>query len=144
MADGKKPYKVGYGRPPEHTRFKPDQSGNRNGRPKGSKNFVTELHEALNARVVVNENGKRKKISRRKAAAMQVANKAAAGDPKTLPLLLQHDIRFEQSRAAAEAAQPEAVSPENQAVMESIIRRIREAESLPAEPASAVHEDDKN
>jgi hypothetical protein len=31
-------YEVGYGRPPVETRFKPGQSGNPRGRPKGSKN----------------------------------------------------------------------------------------------------------
>jgi hypothetical protein len=30
----KKDYKVGYGKPPVETRFKPEPSGNRNGRPK--------------------------------------------------------------------------------------------------------------
>lgn len=30
-------YDVGYGRPPEETRFKKGQSGNPRGRPKGSK-----------------------------------------------------------------------------------------------------------
>jgi len=31
-------YAVGYGKPPEHSRFKPGQSGNPRGRPRGSKN----------------------------------------------------------------------------------------------------------
>ncbi len=31
-------YEVGYGKPPEDTRFKPGQSGNSHGRPKGAKN----------------------------------------------------------------------------------------------------------
>lgn len=33
--------KVGYGNPPLHTRFKPGQSGNPSGRPRGSKNTST-------------------------------------------------------------------------------------------------------
>lgn len=31
-------YEVGYCKPPEHTRWKPGQSGNPRGRPKGAKN----------------------------------------------------------------------------------------------------------
>ena len=31
-------YVLGYGKPPEHTRFRPGSSGNPRGRPKGSKN----------------------------------------------------------------------------------------------------------
>jgi len=36
---------VGYGKPPEGTRFKPGQSGNPKGRPKGAKNKRPALHE---------------------------------------------------------------------------------------------------
>jgi hypothetical protein len=42
-----KDYEVGYGRPPIHTRFKPGQSGNPAGRPKGAQNFATEIAAEL-------------------------------------------------------------------------------------------------
>ena len=38
------PYRVGYGRPPIHTRFEPGRSGNPRGRPRGSKNKRTGAH----------------------------------------------------------------------------------------------------
>jgi len=38
---------VGYGNPPKESRFKKGQSGNRRGRPKGSKNLKTDLTEEL-------------------------------------------------------------------------------------------------
>ncbi len=40
-------YDVGYRKPPKHTRFKPGQSGNPRGRPKGTKNLKTDLIEEL-------------------------------------------------------------------------------------------------
>jgi hypothetical protein len=41
--------KVGYGHPPKHSRFKPGQSGNPRGRPKGRQSFLTDLIEVLEA-----------------------------------------------------------------------------------------------
>jgi Family of unknown function (DUF5681) len=58
---------VGYGKPPRHTRFKKGQSGNLKGRPKGSQNLTTLLSEALNERVIVTENGGRRRITMRQA-----------------------------------------------------------------------------
>ena len=37
----------GYGKPPRHSQFKKGQSGNSKGRPKGSRNFSTDLKETL-------------------------------------------------------------------------------------------------
>jgi hypothetical protein len=82
------PYEVGYGKPPRHTRFKKGQSGNPKGRPNGSKNAATLLNEALHEEVVVNENGRRRKVTKLQAAMKQLANRAAAGDHRSLQLLL--------------------------------------------------------
>ncbi len=47
--------KVGYKKPPEHSRFKPGQSGNPNGRPKGSKNKLTDSYLTRLSDIVLNE-----------------------------------------------------------------------------------------
>ena len=57
-------YEVGYGKPPPHRRFRKGESGNPRGRPPGAKNLKTLLNEALNERVIVAENGRRRKISK--------------------------------------------------------------------------------
>ena len=46
-------YEVGRGKPPLHTRFKPGQSGNPKGRPKGVRNFKTDrfLNEGDQVRI---------------------------------------------------------------------------------------------
>jgi hypothetical protein len=44
---------IGYGRPPMHTRFKPGQSGNVKGRPRGSKNLTTTMTKELNQKVTI-------------------------------------------------------------------------------------------
>jgi len=48
-------YEVGYAKPPTDTRFKPGQSGNPRGRPKGSKNKRPGLHEDLLKDIILDE-----------------------------------------------------------------------------------------
>ncbi len=48
-------YKVGYAKPPEATRFRPGQSGNPRGRPKGTKNRRPALHEERMKEIILDE-----------------------------------------------------------------------------------------
>ena len=48
-------YEVGYGKPPAATRFKPGQSGNPRGRPKGAKNRQPALNEERMKQIVLDE-----------------------------------------------------------------------------------------
>lgn len=52
---GRPGYEVGYGKPPRNTRFKPGQSGNPRGRPKGSKNKRPSLHEERMKDIILDE-----------------------------------------------------------------------------------------
>jgi hypothetical protein len=81
-------YTVGKGKPPQHTRFQKGHSGNPKGHRKGSRNVATLLEQALNERVVVTENGKRKTITKLEAMLKQLANKAASGDHRAIKLLM--------------------------------------------------------
>jgi Family of unknown function (DUF5681) len=73
-------YEVGFGKPPEHSRFRKGRSGNPKGRPKGKRNLATVLERTLQEKVVVNENGVRRTVTKLEAAVKQLVNKAAAGD----------------------------------------------------------------
>ena len=70
------------------TQFQPGQSGNPKGRAKGSKNLSTLVQKALDETVVVNVNGRRRKMSKLEAAFTQQANKAAGGDARAIRLML--------------------------------------------------------
>ena len=84
----KKKYEIGYGKPPVESRFKEGQSGNPTGRPKGKLNLATVLAQALSAKVVVKEGGRRQKISKFAVSITQLVNKAAGGDLRAMQILL--------------------------------------------------------
>lgn len=83
------PEQVGFGRPPQATRFKKGVSGNPKGRPKGSLNVATAFMKALREKVVINENGRRKTVTKLEAALKQLVNKAASGEISALKQLVE-------------------------------------------------------
>lgn len=89
--------KVGYGRPPKATRFKPGQSGNLKGRPrKRERSFLprqarTDALEALGQTLVVNIGGKRKRMSVIQAAYVALGRKAASGHYPSMKLLIEEN-----------------------------------------------------
>lgn len=94
MSNGKKKpdgdYTVGYCRPPEDTRFKPGQSGNRAGRPKKSKNIDLLIKAELEKTVPLTGDGRAKRITKLDALVMQLVNRAVKGDPKALQFIFAH------------------------------------------------------
>ncbi|MBG0797425.1 hypothetical protein IYX23_07030 [Methylocystis sp. L43] len=117
-------YSVGYGRPPQHTRFQPGRSGNPKGRPKGSKNFSTVFDEELAQPVTLTENGQRKRMPKGRALAKQLINKALNSDHRAAAMVLDQTRRSEGS-GKAPMASVEVGLPENKLVVESLVRRIR-------------------
>jgi hypothetical protein len=92
--------KVGRGKPPKHTQFKKGETGNKRGRPKGSKNLATLMMQAAQNPVTATINGKKRTISTLHATTMQLATRAAGGDPKSMAKFLDWVDKIE-SRAAA-------------------------------------------
>jgi hypothetical protein len=118
---------VGYGNPPGHTRFVKGQSGNPNGRPKGSQNLSTILDKVGRERVKVTENGRVRYISKRQATILQLVNKAVGGDLNAARVLLSWSMWLTNSE---QTAAPSPVSHErDKLVMENLIERIRQSEN---------------
>ena len=112
-------YEVGYGKPPRHTRFQKGRSGNPTGRPRGRKNMATLLSAALDASIIVVENGRRKKITKREAIVTQLVNKSASADLKATQIVL---AMLGELEALADGAADSAAFTEAD---KEIIRRIQ-------------------
>ncbi len=93
-------YEIGYKRPPKSSQFKKGSSGNPKGRPKGSSNLLTVLETELGQSIVVNENGKKKTITRLQAMVKRLVAGALQGEQRpllTLVEILRRTGRFEET-----------------------------------------------
>jgi len=127
MAD----YVVGYGRPPKRTQFAQGQSGNPNGRPKGSQNLASVLLKTMRQRIKVTENGRVRYITKLEAVIVQLVNKALGGDVSAI-----HELRY-WVQFLEESIQPgsqAAVTHESdESVLATALERIRQSEVLQRE-----------
>jgi replication-associated recombination protein RarA len=104
-------YKVGYRKPPVHSRFGPGNRANPRGRPKGSPNLSSVLKRAAREKVVVTERGRRRKITKIEAAAKQLLTQAASGDARAIQLAIELLDRLERR----DSAQPQATDTASRA-----------------------------
>jgi len=84
--DDKRDYKVGRGKPPLRTRFKPGQSGNPNGCPKRRRGLSALLRAELQTSINVTEDGQTKRMTKEQAIVKRFVNALLKGDAKALAL----------------------------------------------------------
>jgi hypothetical protein len=123
--DDARDYKVGYKKPPLHTRFEKGQSGNPRGRPRGTKNFSSVLNDALNQPVVVTENGRRRKISKRDLGIRQLVDKFAMAEMQATKMLLGLMLERERLMAAAPPAERPSFGAADEKVIDNLLKRLR-------------------
>ena len=92
------------------------------GRP-ATRTFSTLLSEALNERVVVTQNGRRRKITKRKAIVTQLVNRSASADLPALKLLL-HMVRDAENRVDSAAPETASFSAEDEKVIAQLMARL--------------------
>jgi Family of unknown function (DUF5681) len=117
-------YKVGYGKPPRHTRFKTGEpSANPRGRP--AKNLAALLIRGLNEPVVVTENGRRRTITKREAIASQLINKSAGADWRATKMLLDAVKDAEKQAGTPPPESAPRFTAADEEVVEQLIERLR-------------------
>jgi hypothetical protein len=87
---GKADYPVGKYRPPLEHCWKPGESGNPRGRPKGRRNLTTEAREIASKKVTVHDGETDKSLSLYGANLLTHAVKGAKGDARSAGLFLNH------------------------------------------------------
>ena len=114
---------VGYKNPPQSTQFKPGQSGNPSGRPKGTRNLRTDLMEELAEKIVVTEGGQQKTISKQQALVKAMMAKAMKGDTSAGKEIFSLAMGFEQ--IASQERISVVMSDDDDEVMQAFREKVR-------------------
>ena len=132
-----KPYEVGFGKPPKATQFREGQSGNPKGRPRGKPNMATIIRRSLEAKVVINENGQRREVTKFEAGIIQMSNKAAAGDLRALNMVTAF-ARSAEEREQQEISGKAGLGESDQKVLQRLMQRLQATDE--EEEKKNVHE----
>jgi hypothetical protein len=129
-------YKVGYRRPPHHTRFEKGRSGNPNGRPPGGANAKTIVARAINEKVTVREGETERAMTKLEGMLQAHLVKAIKGDARSASMVIGLLARF----GLLADNEPESVttlSEEDRAILAEYVQsQTGAAESNPADSGS--------
>jgi hypothetical protein len=124
MAESQTGYRVGPGRPPLHTRFKKGQSGNPGGR--SAKSLPALLAKALDETVVVTNDGRRRKLTKREAIVAQMVDKSASADLRATKMLIDMMKGVEEEAGgAASRLEPRGLAEADKEVVQQFVARLR-------------------
>ena len=91
-------YAVGYGKPPSTSRFKPGQSGNAKGRPKGRKNLKTLIRQAMTAMITVQEGSSGRHVTKLEGVVLRQLQNALKGNDRSAMAVIKNCERDGTSR----------------------------------------------
>jgi Family of unknown function (DUF5681) len=114
---------VGYKRPPREHQFRPGQSGNPSGRPKGARNFKSELREELGELVTIRDGEREIQVSKQRALIKSLVAAAIEGNQRAAASVLAICVRM-----LADADDDEAIdSVEDRDIVEAFSKRTKRA-----------------
>ena len=115
---------VGYGRPPPEHRFRPGQSGNPKGRPRGANSEATILQQLLQRKIVVHQNGRARKITVLEAILLRFTEDSLKGNTKSAAFLLNRHAGSTRDMPQVN----EELSQDDHEILEAFARRIQQSE----------------
>ena len=114
-------YRVGYKRPPQPSKFKPGQSGNPKGRPKGALNLETDLTQELSEKIAIREGERSLKVSKQRALLKSMVAKGLKGDTRAAGLVLQLVAKLLEQVAPTD--EQDLLSDDEAAILERFIAK---------------------
>jgi len=118
-----------YRNPPEHSRFKPGQSGNPLGRPKKRKSVADELNEELNVVIPVREGTRTIEMTKARAIARELLRLAMGGDLRAATIVVSCAGRLSNSDEPIQETTPDDVALIDDFVEREIRRRAADSKS---------------
>ena len=121
-----KPYAVGYGKPPIHTRFQKGQSGNPKGKKKGQKSLKAVVEKVFQEKVSIRTARGTRKVTKLDALVHKLMNDALTGDPRAVVQVvrLAKEAGLTQEAAEIEAASQDLIE-EDRAILARYMKRER-------------------
>lgn len=115
-------YDIGYKKPPKQGQFKPGQSGNPKGRPKGLKNLSTDLQEELEQKILITEANQSQEVTKQRAMIKTLFAKALKGETRAANVLIGLILGLEQ--ANKNSAEGESLTEEDQAILAAYTKQL--------------------
>ena|SRR6516162_1156878 len=113
---------VGYKQPPKGRPFQPGNSGNPSGRPKGVRNFKTDMREELSESISIREGGRDISISKQRALIKRLVASAIEGDARAIATLMSFC-----ARAFGDDNDDQQQAPEDREIVQAFKRHNKAA-----------------
>ena len=112
---------VGYGKPPRANQFKPGESGNPKGRPKGAKSEATILQDLLQHKISLNDRGRMRRITVLEGILRRIADDCLKGGNIKSAAFLLNRLQAMTSGEPDESG----LSDDEQTVLETYLKKFQ-------------------